>query len=201
MLMNIFNHRGFAEDMKIVTIDSPLQNILKQQTEEIQESELGLACEISEKLFLALKPHLPAAGLAAPQIGINKSVFIYSFNRDPENLETVINPSYFPLEDTKVEGWEGCFSVMLSDKTWKLANIPRFKSIQVSYLNLEGECIEKKLEDFAARVFQHEFDHLQGIVNIDREDAIIQSFDSKEDMLNFMQQVRRADSTHYKKPV
>lgn len=201
ILMSSFNHRGFAEDMKIVTIDSPLQDVLKKKTEEIQETELWLAREITEKLLLALKPYLPAAGLAAPQIGISKSVFIFSFDRDPQNLEAVINPNFFPVGDTKIEGWEGCFSVMLSDGIWKLAKIPRYKTIQVTYLNLEGEEIEKILEGFAAKVFQHEYDHLQGIENIDREDAIVQSFDTKEDMLNFMQQVKQEDSTHYKKPV
>jgi len=62
-----------------------------------------------------LKPYLPAAGLAAPQIGISKSVFIFSFDRGPKNLEAVVNPRFVPIEDTKVEGWEGCFSVMLSN--------------------------------------------------------------------------------------
>ena len=43
----------------------------------------------------------PAAGLAAPQIGIGKSVFIYSYDRDPKNLEVAINPSYIPIGDGK----------------------------------------------------------------------------------------------------
>lgn len=200
MLMSSFNDRGCAEDMKIVTIDSHLQDVLKKKTEEIQENELWLAREINEKLLLALKPYLPAAGLAAPQIGISKSVFIFSFDRDPQNLEAVINPSFSPVGDTKIEGWEGCFSVMLSNGIWKLAKIPRYETIQVTYLNLEGERIERILEGFAAKVFQHEYDHLQGIENIDREDAIVQSFDTKENMLNFMQQVKQEDSIRYKKP-
>ncbi len=200
LLMSSFTHRGFSEDMKIVTIDSPLRDVLKKKTEEIRENELGLAREITEKLFLALKPYLPAAGLAAPQIGISKSVFIFSFDRDPKNLEAVINPSFIPVRDTKIEGWEGCFSVMLSNGLWKLAKIPRYEAIQVTYLNLEGEKIEKILEGFGAKVFQHEYDHLEGIENIDREDAIIETFDTKEAMFHFMQQVKKEDSTHYTKP-
>lgn len=201
MLMGSINDRGFAEEMKIVTIDSPLQDVLKKKTEEIQENELGLAQEIYEKLLLALKPYLPAAGLAAPQIGISKSVFIFSFDRDPQNLEAVINPSFLPVGNAKIEGWEGCFSVMLSDGIWKLAKIPRYETIQATYINLTGEKIEKRLEGFAAKVFQHEYDHLQGIENIDREDAIVQTFDTKENMLDFMQQVKQKDAIHYKKPV
>lgn len=199
-LMVSFINQGFSEDMKIVTIDSPLQDILKMKTEDIQITELSLALEIVEKLFLALKPYFPAAGLAAPQIGISKSVFIFSFDRDPQNLEVVINPNFTPINDTKVYGWEGCFSVLLSNGIWKLAKIPRYQTIKVTYLNLMGERIEKILEGFAAKVFQHEYDHLQGIENIDREDAIVKIFDTKEEMMSFMQQVKKEDSDHYKKP-
>ena len=93
VLMSFFN-QNFANIVQIVTIDSPLQHVLKTKTEQLQANELPLAREIVEKLLLALKPHLPAAGLAAPQIGISKSVFIFSFDRDPSNLEGVINPSF-----------------------------------------------------------------------------------------------------------
>ena len=125
-----FLDRSFAENIKIVTIDSPLQHVLKMKTEEIRPDELPLAEEIVEKLLFALQPYVPAAGLAAPQIGISKSVFVFSFDRDPNHLEGVINPSFVPVGDAKVEGWEGCFSVMLSDGSWKLAKIPRYESIR-----------------------------------------------------------------------
>lgn len=200
MLLTSLNSKGFSEDMKIVTIDGPLQEVLKKKTEVILEDELALAKEISDQLFSALQPHFPAAGLAAPQIGISKSVFIFSFDRDPKNLETVVNPTFEPLGNAKIEGWEGCFSVMLSNGSCKLAKIPRFEKIKVCYLNLEGEKVEKILEGFAAKVFQHEYDHLQGIENICREDAVVKTFASKEEMLKFMQEVKKEDSKHYKKP-
>jgi peptide deformylase len=157
-----------AENIQIVTIDSPLQHILKMKTEEIRADELPLAQEIAQKLLAALQPHLPAAGLAAPQIGISKSVFIFSFDRDPKNLEAVINPSFVPIGEAKIEGWEGCFSVILSNNTWRLAKIPRYESIQVQYLDIEGKKVGKILDGFAAKVFQHEYDHLQGIENIEK---------------------------------
>ncbi len=195
-----FFNQNFAENVQIVTIDSPLQHVLKRKTEQLKDNELPLAREIVEKLFLALEPHLPAAGLAAPQIGISKSVFIFSFDRDPSNLEGVINPSFIPVGDDKIEGWEGCFSAMLSNGSSKLAKIPRYEAIKVQYLNVEGEKVEKILEGFAAKVFQHEYDHLQGIENIDREDAVVLEFTTKEEMLNFMKQVKKDDSLRYKKP-
>lgn len=188
------------QDLKIVTVDSPLKDVLKKKTEEIKENELPLASEIAKKLFLALTPYLPAAGLAAPQIGISKSVFIFSFDRNPENLEAVVNPSFTPADSRKIKGWEACFSVILSNGVWKIAEVPRYEKIRVTYLNLKGERIEKILEGFAAKVFQHEYDHLQGIENIDREDAVVKTFDTKEELLTYMQEIKKQDSEHYKRP-
>lgn len=67
-------------------------------------------------------------------------------------------------------------------------------------LNVKGKKVEKLLEGFAAKVFQHEYDHLQGIENIYREDAIVMDFTTKEEMLTFMQQVKKEDSLRYNKP-
>lgn len=199
ILMSFFK-QGHSENIKIVTIDSPLQHVLKAKTEDIQTDELALAKEIANKLFSALRPYFPAAGLAAPQIGISKSVFIFSFDRDPNNLEVVINPYFTPIVVTKIEGWEGCFSAILSDGTCKIAKIPRHETIKVQYLNINGEKVEKLLEGFAAKVFQHEYDHLLGIENIDREDAVVADFTTREEMQHFMQQVKKEDSFRYKKP-
>jgi peptide deformylase len=78
--------------------------------------------------------------------------------------------------------------------------VPRFEKIQVNYLNRQGEWVEKVLEGFAAKAFQHEYDHLQGIVNIYRPDAVAKSFDSKNELTTFMQVVKKEDATRYKAP-
>jgi len=182
--------------MSIITVGSHEQSILRTKAGLIRENEWFLVKEIAEQLFEAIKPHLPAAGLAAPQIGISKAIFIFSYDRDPKHLEVVINPTFIPLEETKTQGWEGCFSTILCEADWKIAYVNRFEKIQVSYLDLEGKRVEKILKGFAAKVFQHEYDHLQGIVNIDREDAVIKNFDSKEEMLNFLQKVKEKDSLY-----
>jgi peptide deformylase len=197
-IMTIAQGQASSQPLQIVTVDQPEHSILNRQTEEIQIHELALAQDIGEKLLLALKPYFPAAGLAAPQIGINKAVFIYSYDRDPKHLEIVINPTFTPIDEEKVEGWEGCLSVITT--TWKIAKVPRYEKIHAVYLNQKGEWIEKDLEGFAAKVFQHEYDHLQGIVNIDRHDAIVKEFASKEELEAFMQAVKKEDATRYKNP-
>jgi peptide deformylase len=198
--MSFSKNQIFSKELKIVTVDSPESDVLRKKTENFKQDELPLAREIAEKLFQALNPYLPAAGLAAPQIGISKSIFIYSYDRDPKNFEIVINPSFIPIGNEKIEGWEGCFSVILSDGIWKLAKIPRYEKIKAMYTNQNGEKVEKLLEGFASKVFQHEYDHLQGIESIERKDAIIKEFSTKNELLNFLQMVKKEDSARYKNP-
>jgi peptide deformylase len=196
--MTSINDQIFSQDLNILTVDNPQRFILNMKTKDIQKNEFPLAREIGEKLFLALEPYFPAAGLAAPQIGISRSVFIYSYDRDPKNLEVVINPSFIPIGEEKAEGWEGCLSVMIT--TWKVAKVSRYEKIQAIYLNQNGERIQKNLEGFAAKVFQHEYDHLQGIVNIDRYDTIVKEFATKDELQAFMQAIKKEDAARYKNP-
>ncbi len=189
-----------ADAFDIITIDIPQAQILKTKTEHILPHELLLAKEIADQLYQSLAPYFPAAGLAAPQIGISKSIFIYSYDRDPKNLEAVINPTFEPIGDEKVEGWEGCFSAILKTGACECAKIARYASIRVSYLTTQGEKIEKILEGFAAKVFQHEYDHLQGHVNICRQDAEVKRFQNQQEFIAFMQEVKRQDAAHYRKP-
>ncbi|HUD02012.1 MAG TPA: peptide deformylase [Rhabdochlamydiaceae bacterium] len=189
-----------GQALEIVTIDSPQAEVLKTKTENIREDELELAKDIGDRLYFALAPFFPAAGLAAPQIGISKSVFIFSYNRDPHNLEVVINPTCEPIGDEKVEGWESCFSAILKTGVWECAKISRSEKIRVSYLTIGGEKVKKILEGFAAKVFQHEYDHLQGYVNVCRQGAEVKRFDSKEEFLAFLQEIKKQDAARYIKP-
>lgn len=188
------------EGVKIVATDSDVEGVLSRRTRDIEPDEMALAHEIAHLLKEAIKPYLPAAGLAAPQIGISRSIFIYSFDRDPKNLEVIINPSFIPLSKECVEGWEGCLSVLINKKAWKLAYLPRYENIQVTYTSLLGQMVVKNLEGFAAKVFQHEFDHLQGIVNIFHPQAVVKVFDSKEELMSFLAEVKKQDASSYKKP-
>jgi len=113
-----------SQNESILTIDGPQQDLLRLKTEDLAKGELSLARDIYDKLYQALAPHFPAAGLAAPQIGILKSLFIYSYDRDPKNLEAAVNPCFVPMSDERVEGWEGCLSVIIC--VWKLARVPRY---------------------------------------------------------------------------
>jgi peptide deformylase len=153
------------------------------------------AKEIIKDLEDALRPRMPAAGLAAPQIGISKTVFIFSWDRSLKHLEAAINPIFHPQDVEKNSGWEGCFSVPLA-----LAYVPRYQTIIATYTNSDNERVTYKLQGFAARVFQHEYDHLQGIENIHRPDADVKKFATPEEMMAFIQDVKKSDTVNYISP-
>lgn len=184
-----------AHALDIVTIDSPQADVLKTKTENIRPDELPLAQNIADQLYQSLAPFFPAAGLAAPQIGISRSVFIFSYDRDPKNLEAVINPTFEPIGTETIEGWEGCFSAVN-----ECAKMARYCTIRVSYLTPKGEKVEKILEGFAAKAFQHEYDHLQGYVNVCRQHAEVRRFENKQDFLAFLQEMKKQDAARYIKP-
>jgi peptide deformylase len=106
------------------------------------------------------------AGLAAPQIGVFKRLVIFGFDtndRYPEAgsvpFTVLINPIITPLSDEQENGWEGCLSV-----TGLRGVVPRYTHIRYEGYDAEGNKIEREVEDFHARVVQHECDHLDGIL-------------------------------------
>ena len=106
------------------------------------------------------------AGLAAPQIGVFKRLVIFGFDtndRYPEAdsvpFTVLINPIITPLSDEQENGWEGCLSV-----PGLRGVVPRFTHIKYEGYDVEGNKLEREVEDFHARVVQHECDHLDGIL-------------------------------------
>jgi len=106
------------------------------------------------------------AGLAAPQIGVFKRLVIFGFDtndRYPEAdsvpFTVLINPVITPLSDDKENGWEGCLSV-----PGLRGVVPRFTHIKYEGYDDDGKKFEREVEDFHARVVQHECDHLDGIL-------------------------------------
>ena len=106
------------------------------------------------------------AGLAAPQIGVFKRLVIFGFDtydRYPEAdsipFTVLINPVITPLSDDKENGWEGCLSV-----PGLRGVVPRFTHIKYEGYDADGKKFEREVEDFHARVVQHECDHLNGIL-------------------------------------
>ena len=114
------------------------------------------------------------AGLAAPQIGVGERVVIFGVTSNPRypdapsmDPEVVINPEILDRSAELVKGWEGCLSI-----PGIRGEVPRHRWIRVRYHDLEGAPVERELADFVARIFQHEYDHLHGIVFLDRLESV-----------------------------
>lgn len=114
------------------------------------------------------------AGLAAPQLGISKSVIIFSVPDDPDLRKfrqdltqfvpkTIwINPTYEPVGTDMSEDWEACFSIANG-----AGPVKRYKKIRYKAFTVDGKIVEGEAEGFLARVLQHEIDHLKGRLYID----------------------------------
>lgn len=200
ILILIISTKVYAMD--ILTIEHDPTNCLSAKAVAIPLTKEGLAdaAKIVGQMKDTLLPLMPAAGLAAPQIGISKQAFIFSWDRTPEHLEYVLNPSFKPIGDEMVASWEACFSAMIKGGKSHAAFLKRYKKIEVTYNDLEGKTHHRILEDYAAKVFQHEYDHLQGIVCVTKEGSETKTFDSKEKMIEFMMDIKKKESATYVVP-
>lgn len=178
----------------IITCDDDSKNILRTPTPFLSEENWNLAHSTIQELHTIRNNILKGgAGLAAPQIGILLPIFIYTPNRTTEGLIDVINPSFEPLGTLTVTGYEACFSEPL-----RCAQLTRWKSIKCRYQDLQRQWHEVILEDFAAKVFQHEMDHLQGKLTVDHPSAEVVTFSDSPAFQSYMEKVHLDDSKTYK---
>jgi len=151
---------------------------LKQQTKEVHLPLSGKIKDILSDLLDTYKA-TPCAGVAANQIGYNNQIFIglkhdnYDDNNDDDNktignpnannYEFYINPKiYYSSNKSLQEGEEGCLSI----PEIRLIT-QRFDEIKIRYFNAEGKKIKKPLNGFMSKLFQHELDHLNGILMVE----------------------------------
>jgi peptide deformylase len=128
-------------------------DFLKQVAEPYDFEKDGDPTELVKTMTRIMFEH-NGIGLAAPQVGVGKRLFIMG-NQD--KLVVCINPEIVEGEGD-AKDIEGCLSF---PKLWLRVN--RYQTIKVKYQNIVGETVEHSLEGLAARVYQHERDHLDGI--------------------------------------
>ena len=114
----------------------------------------------------------PGVGLAAPQIDVPLRVIVVEFGDDeddeaPLKLYTVINPEISRMDVETEVGTEGCLSI-----PGYVGDVERPIAITVKGLNRRGQPIKIKAEGWLARIFQHEIDHLEGVLFIDRAEKV-----------------------------
>lgn len=103
-------------------------------------------------------------GLAAPQIGVNKRLFIYDLGEESDGLHALINPKI--IKKIGTDNWfEGCLSVPGIQ-----AKVERALKVIITGLDENGSPVRIKASDYLARCFQHETDHLDGVIFMDIAD-------------------------------
>ena len=149
--------------LKIAKLGHP---ILVKKTNEIKDlTSINLkkiVFDMSETMIDA-----NGIGLAAPQVHLTERIFIY---RNPEidndeqiKISVLINPVIEKINNETEDDWEGCLSI-----PGMLGLVRRYKEIKYSATDLSGKNITGKAEGLHARVIQHEFDHLNGILYTSR---------------------------------
>jgi len=126
---------------------------------EFDDSLKTLVEEMFESMYAA-----HGIGLAAPQIGLSKRITVIdvNFKKDPADKLVLINPEIIKREGQQFEE-EGCLSLPdIRDK------VKRAAKVKVRAQNVEGEWFEVEGEELLSRAFQHEIDHLDGVLFIDR---------------------------------
>jgi peptide deformylase len=114
----------------------------------------------------------PGVGLAAPQVGVSERVVVVEYGDDedekiPPKQYVLVNPEITHFSKDAVTGTEGCLSI-----PGILGDVERAEAITVKGQNRRGQPVAVKAKGWLARIFQHEIDHLEGVLFIDRTDQL-----------------------------
>jgi peptide deformylase len=154
--------------LKVARLGHP---VLRRRAEPLTAEELR-SPEVQRLIddMIETMREYDGAGLAANQVHVLKQVAVIEVQSNPRYPEApaiplmvVVNPRVIPLTEEMEDGWEGCLSV--PDLR---GMVPRYTAVRLESLDREGRRQDLVAKDFFARVIQHETDHLNGVVYLDR---------------------------------
>ena len=151
--------------LEVVRLGHP---VLREVAEPVPEEWFGTARldDLARALVRTMLEE-QGVGLAAPQVAEGLRLFAYwlpEAGDEPGIAPTVlVNPDVRAIGDDLVDGWEGCLSI-----PGLRGVVPRRRRVKVRARSVEGEPVSLTADDFHARVIQHEQDHLDGVVFLDR---------------------------------
>jgi peptide deformylase len=132
--------------------------VLRERAREVTQFDRSLR-KFAKKM-IRIMHDAPGVGLAAPQVGVLQRVLVYDVDEDPKVL---VNPVLDEFSEETEMGDEGCLSV-----PGLRMPVERSLSVHVHAMDGDGEPLDFRAEGFEARVIQHEFDHLEGVLIVDR---------------------------------
>ena len=157
-----------TKPLEIVQLGNP---ILRQPAQPVEDNT-DISFLIDSLIATATAAN--GVGIAAPQVSQPYRLFIVASrpnsrypNAPSMEPTAMINPRILSHSDQTVKDWEGCLSI-----PGIRGLVPRYRAIEVEYTDREGKRQHQELRDFVARIFQHELDHLDGILFVDRLDTL-----------------------------
>lgn len=152
--------------LQIVQLGDPILRLRAQVVENIQAQSIQ---KLIDDLITTVG-QANGVGIAAPQVAQSHRLFIVASRPNDRypNAPTMeptpmINPRILSHSNEVIKGWEGCLSI-----PGIRGLVPRYQAVEVEYCDREGKLQKQELTDFVARIFQHEHDHLDGVVFLDR---------------------------------
>ena len=155
---------------EIVTLPQP---VLRHKARKV--SDFGPNLQVLVDDMVETMRQAPGVGLAAPQVGESSRLIVVEYGDDenedaPPKLYVIANPEISRSSQDTVLGTEGCLSVPGIQ-----GDVERLEAITVKGLNRHGHRVTVKAKGWMARIFQHEIDHLDGVLFVDRAEKIWQA--------------------------
>lgn len=158
--------------MAIRTINTFPDDVLRRKAETVNQIDQDLQDLIDD--MIETMREAPGVGLAAPQIGVSKRVIVVEFGDEsdetiPKQLYVLINPEISSTSKKTVEGIEGCLSV-----PDVVGEVERAQVVTVTGQSRTGKMVKIRAQGWLARIFQHEIDHINGVLYTDRAENLWQ---------------------------
>lgn len=158
--------KGLSSVLVIYTTENPQQReVLRSKARKVTKITPRLLAAVEE--MLQTMRHANGVGLAAPQVGIRQRFFVVELPEDeeeglPRETYVLFNPEIVKSQGELV-GIEGCLSI-----PGYVGEVARFEQVTLKALDEQGRPVRHKVDGYLARVFQHEIDHLDGVLYTDR---------------------------------
>ncbi|UIR55566.1 peptide deformylase [Sphingobacterium sp. SRCM116780] len=181
--LKIINEGSVNDKLRVLQItDKKDLTILTTASSDIKYDDPLISILEKRMLLTVQDPEHAGVGIAAPQIGINKNmILVQRFDKPGEPFEFYINPKIIWRSKFTRKGFEGCLSIPNRKE-----EVLRSYTIRLQYISKEGKVVEENIEGFTSVIFQHEVDHLYGILYPDRiDEAQKEVFEPLSDKMEF----------------
>lgn len=169
---------------EIIFLPNP---ILRKKAKPVTKFDKDLQTLIDD--MIETMREAPGVGLAAPQINLPMQLAVIEYAEDddeerpedapplPKKLFVIINPEITKISEEKVLGIEGCLSI-----PGLVGEVERHQAIEVKALNRHGNPVKLKVDGWMARIFQHEIDHLNGVLFTDKATQVWKPSEEDEEV-------------------